>query len=412
MSATHRRALVICPVVPYPPISGGQKRTLRLLEAAERAGALPHLLSSPTPGAGPGAEALRERGWRVELLVEPAPSLAARVRQHTARRPSPYLEDVARRLRDERSDPPAFVQAEHVLSAYYEREHPVRRWALSSHNVDSAMLASVARTRRAPGRTWAGDWNRSLATRSVERRVTARAGAVLCTSEADADYFQALGGRVVLAPNGVDDELFAVPAEVPPGEVVVFAGRLDYPPNAIGLERFLREGWPRLAAERPAASLLVVGAGLEPALARAIARAPRVVAVGVVDDMAAELAAASLAIVPVWQGGGTRHKVLEALAAARPVVGAPLGVSGVGFVDGRHGLVAEEPAGLAAAAAALLGDAQRAAGIGRAGREHARRLTWRRTLAEAEALYARWVEEPDLGLAGPRSTPSSRYSAA
>ncbi|MGC1851482.1 MAG: hypothetical protein WA687_03470, partial [Solirubrobacterales bacterium] len=62
--------IAVCPVLPHPPESGGRKRTLRILEAAERAGLGLHLLTTEVgePGA---AEALRARGWTVEILAEP-----------------------------------------------------------------------------------------------------------------------------------------------------------------------------------------------------------------------------------------------------------------------------------------------------------------------------------------------------
>jgi glycosyltransferase involved in cell wall biosynthesis len=154
-----------------------------------------------------------------------------------------------------------------------------------------------------------------------------------------------------------------------------------------------------------------VGGGLEPRLARLIAAAPRAAAVGVVADISAELAAARLVIAPIWQGGGTRIKVAEALAAARPVVGASLGVAGIGFVDGRHGLVADEPAELADAAVAVLGDAQLASSLARQGRMHARTLVWRRTLARATELYAQWVEEAGSRGREPRRPATSRYTS-
>ena len=79
------------------------------------------------------------------------------------------------------------------------------------------------------------------------------------------------------------------------------------------------------------------------------------------------------------------------------VVGAPLGVSGIGFIDGRHGRVAAEPAGLADAAAALLADTPRALALAGEGRALARAFEGRRALAPAEALYARWVGEAQNG---------------
>src|SRR3954454_10031761 len=113
-------AVIICPVLPYPPTGGAEKRTLRLLEAMERAGVTPHLVSAE----GAGAEGLRERGWHVDVVPEPPHGFRRRARQHAARRPSPYLTGVARRLRDLRAVRPPFVQVEHVMSAYYGAVHP------------------------------------------------------------------------------------------------------------------------------------------------------------------------------------------------------------------------------------------------------------------------------------------------
>lgn len=386
------RALVICPVPPWPPVGGAEKRTLRLLEAMDSAGVVPHLLTTVAPSAA-AAGALRERGWGVDAIPEPVPGPLERARQHLARRPSPYVAGVEARLRELAGTGFAFVQVEHAMAAYYAAHHPARRWVLSMHNVDSEMQRTVARGRRPASPAWLRAHNLAAATATVERRAARAADAVLCVSEADAEHFRRLGARALLVPNGVDEGLFAVAPELPGDERVLFFGRLDYAPNALGLARFLREGWPRLAAARPRASLRVAGAGLGPELARLVEAAPRAQALGLVDDLRAELAASRVAIVPIWHGGGTRLKVLEALAAGRPVVGTPLGVSGVGFENGVHGLLGDTPAELADAAAALLADGDRSARYAAAGRALAERFRWALVTAPAAELYARWAAE-------------------
>lgn len=393
MSGRHQRATVVCPVLPWPPTGGAQKRTLRLLEAMDRAGVTPHVL---TPDASlEAAAALRARGWTVEVAAAPPPSLFARIRQHASRRPSPHLADVERRLRASTAAPPAFVQIEHVMAGYYFDVHPAAPVALSTHNVDSEMLGTIARDRRPLTPAWARDWNRSLAMASTERRTARRADAVLCVSEHDAEHFARLGARTVLVPNGVDDEVFAI-GEPPPGrERVLFFGRLDYPPNDHGLRRFLDEVWPLVAAERPAAHLRVVGAGLGGAASTALAGSQRAEAVGMVPDILEELAGCSTVVVPIWQGGGTRLKVLEALGAGRPIVGTPLGVSGIGVERGIHAFVAEGPRDLAAATARLLGDAPAARRLAANGRALARSYRWSVTTAPAGELYARWAQARD-----------------
>jgi glycosyltransferase involved in cell wall biosynthesis len=375
--------VVVCPLLPEPPVTGGQKRTLRLLEAMARAGLHPHVLTAD-PGAPGAAAALRVRGWAVEVIEEPPPSSADRLRQHAARRPSPFLRRLGARVA-ELGRGAALVQVEHTQSAYYPAPDGVP-WVLSLHNLDSALARSVARQRRPGGRAWLAAVNRAAALRSVERRVLPRADHVLCVSAADADAVRAAGGRPLLAPNGVDDAFFAVPG--PGEERALFFGHFGYAANRIGLERFLRDGWPETLARRPDARLAVAGGGLDDDLRARLAGEPGVEVLGLVDDMPAALARARAVIVPIWEGGGTRLKVLEALAAARPVVATALGASGVGFVDGRHGRLAEAPAELGAALADLLADPARAAALGAAGRALAEPLRWPRALAEAEALYA------------------------
>ena len=393
MSGSRRGATVVCPVLPWPPTGGAQKRTLRLLEAMERAGVTPHVLT-PDATVEAGA-ALRARGWSVEVAAAPPPSLSDRIRQHASRRPSPYLADVARRLRAPATAARSFVQIEHVMAGYYFDAHPSAPVALSTHNVDSEMLETIARDRRPLTVAWARDWNRSRATATTERRTARRADAVLCVSAHDAAHFARLGARTVLAPNGVDDEVFSIDEPRPGREQVLFFGRLDYPPNDHGLRRFLDEVWPLVAAERPAARLRVVGAGLGGAASAALARSQRAEAVGMVPDILEELAGCSVVVVPIWQGGGTRLKVLEALGAGRPIVGTPLGVSGIGVEDGIDAYVAEGSRDFASATTRLLGDAPAARRLAANGRALAEGYRWSVTMAPASELYARWSQTRD-----------------
>ena len=227
--------------------------------------------------------------------------------------------------------------------------------------------------------------------RATERRGVASADSVLCVSPADVAHLSALGSPV-LVTNGVDDELFDVGEEPSGGEDVLFFGEFGYAPNTHGVLRFLEDGWPRLAEARPHARLRLVGRHLSGELARVAAASARVEAVGFVEDIATELARARVVIVPLWQGGGTRLKVLEALAAGRPVVGTPVGVEQIGFEAGRHGHLGRTPSELADATASVLADPAAARALGHEGRRLAERFRWREVTRPAEELYARWLE--------------------
>jgi glycosyltransferase involved in cell wall biosynthesis len=376
---------VVCAVVPYPPESGGVKRTLRLLEALERAGGTPHIV---TPDDRPdGAAALRRRGWVVDVLGDAAPTLASRAGQHIRRLPSPYFPSVAARLQELTAAGCAFVQLEHAQNSYYVDRVGHTPTVVSLHNVDSRMLASVARGERPLTVSWARGWNRAHATQIVEKRILPRATAVLCVSDEDAAAIAPLARRVVVVPNGVDDEPFTIDPALPEGERVLFFGRLDYPPNTLAIERTLEMVWPRVLEQRPEAVLAIAGAGMPEDLQRRVEAAERVELLGFVPDLRAELERARLILVPVWEGGGTRLKVLEGLAAARPLAGTSLGVSGIGFEPGRHGLVEDDPGRLAEAVAELLADAERSLRVAAEGRRLAERFRWRETLRPAEELY-------------------------
>lgn len=379
-------AIVVCPVLPHPPVSGGRKRTLRMLEALERAGGHPHLLTDDASDAA-GAEQLRDRGWTVEVIPEPPPSIPARVAQHAARRPSPLLHGVTARLDALVAGGAAMVQLEHTQSAYHLPQGlPV---VLSLHNLDSSRLLTEARGRRPGTWDWARMHNMARATRAVERRAFPRVTCAVCVSAADAAAAAAAGAHTLVARNGVDDDLFDV-APPPEAPRAAFMGDFGYAPNRRGLSRFLAEGWPACRRALPDATLAIAGPGLTPRTAAGLA-VPGVELHGLVPDVAAFLGAARAVVVPIWEGGGVRLKVLEALAAGRPVVSTALGVDGIGVRDGREGLLSEHPATLGALLAGVLAPGDGAAAMGGRGRALAEPLRWRLALAPLEDAYRGWL---------------------
>ncbi len=142
------------------------------------------------------------------------------------------------------------------------------------------------------------------------------------------------------------------------GTTVLFVGSLWYEPNREGVERFLARAWPRVRAARPEARLLLAGAA--PAADRARwAAHPGVAAPGFVDDLEAAYRDAALAVAPVWCGGGTNIKVLEAFAHGRACVTTRFCAQAFGdvFDPAADLAVADDDAGLARLVDRLLGDA-------------------------------------------------------
>jgi glycosyltransferase involved in cell wall biosynthesis len=129
---------------------------------------------------------------------------------------------------------------------------------------------------------------------------------------------------------------------------------------------FVHEILPRVLAHRPDAVLTIVGADAP----QEIQRLQRlgVVVTGFVPDVRPYLARAGAVIAPLRMGGGTRIKILEAMAMGKAVITTSVGCEGIDVIDGEHVLVADEPAAFADAVRRVLDDASLASCLGRAGR--------------------------------------------
>jgi glycosyltransferase involved in cell wall biosynthesis len=385
------RAVVACPSLPVPPISGGRKRALRLIEAIDRAGAQPHVLA--LAGTDDQVMEMRALGWEAEVHPHELSRLQPlkRLRQDLRGEPEPHHPALAARI-NELSRGAAIVQLEEAWLEQYTAgvpEGPLR--VASPHNADAEMLGTFADA--AAGREALRLRIRSGRMKRTERRAVRAADLTITVSEHDDDYFRRLGARkTVLVPNGVDDELFAIPATSGEPGRVLFFGAYHWAPNLDGLTRFLREGWAQVPAGHPGAHLRVVGSGPLEEIRRAADGLVAVDVAGLVDDIAAEIAAAQVVVVPVWTGGGTRIKVLEAMAAARPIVGTSVGVERIGFRDGDHGLLRDTPSELAAGVIDLLKAPERAVALGEAARDQVRDFGWTALAVPLEAHYRAAVE--------------------
>lgn len=220
----------------------------------------------------------------------------------------------------------------------------------------------------------------------IEAALLAGHGRVLLQTEADLAAMRSLVGegtarRCVLVPNGVREDLFTL-APAPGSQQVLFVAELsgEYGPLTAWL---CSEVWPRVHAAHPAARLQLIGRNAAPGLRAAMAAAPGVAHLDHAPDLAAAYAASAVVWSPVFKGFGLINKSLEAMAAARPVVGGRAAFNGIGgFVPGKHGLVLErlDAAALADATLALLAAPERGATIGQAARELVRgAFSWPRS---------------------------------
>ncbi len=219
------------------------------------------------------------------------------------------------------------------------------------------------------------------ASRSVAR--------VVAVSEEERRYFEELApGKVDVVPNGVDCESILPRSGVPAEPRLLFVGSMDYSANVDAVEHLIDDVLPKL--RRTDVTVEIVGSNPRAAVRRAAERSPlRVEVLGHVPSTEPHFAAARMLVVPLRFGGGTRLKILEALARGVPVVSTPLGCEGLGLVHERDVAVAEGPVELAAAVDRLLSDDELCLSLSREGRKTVeQRYDWRRLGERFERVVA------------------------
>ncbi|CAH2601477.1 Glycosyltransferase family 4 protein [Rhodovastum atsumiense] len=225
------------------------------------------------------------------------------------------------------------VQIEHSY-AFEPFDAPLRRrgvpFLLNEHNVESQVVHE--QYRRLPS------WLRPLArldaarARIWERQVLRRAACVIACSETDRDAFAAVGAHAVLLPHGIDLAPFATVRRDASARRVVFLGNYEYAPNVDAVHWLCEAIMPELWRTEPQARLAVYGHAMPQEWRRRWADA-RLEFHGYAASVAEVHAASSVFVAPLRSGGGSKLKVLEAMASAMPIVATREALTGLALRD-------------------------------------------------------------------------------
>lgn len=237
---------------------------------------------------------------------------------------------------------------------------------------DIEHVASVRRLLRDPG--WPAERLLLLqapALMFAEIQAMRLAAATFVCSEEDRRYLARLThrARVQTVPNSVT---FPTLGDTDASEpLVLFVGAMGYRPNAQAADSLVQKIWPAVRARVPGARLVVVGPGREHTASYHSAD-ESVTFSGFVADLHSWYRRARVVCCPIYHGGGTRVKIIEAAAHAKAIVSTRMGAEGLNFEDGREIILRDAPAELADACVRLLGDPNAAAQLGRAALQKAR----------------------------------------
>jgi glycosyltransferase involved in cell wall biosynthesis len=205
----------------------------------------------------------------------------------------------------------------------------------------------------------------------AEIRAMRLADATLVCSETDRRYLAGLARRahVHTVPNSV---IFPTVHDTDTSEpLVAFVGAMSHLPNAQAAKSLVREIWPRIRTQVPAARLAIIGRGSHTDLYPWVDES--VTFPGFVEDLQPWYRRARVVCCPIYHGAGTRLKIIEAAAHAKAIVSTRLGVEGLDFEDEREIILRDAPAEIAAACVRLLNDSDAAVRLGHAALEKARR---------------------------------------
>jgi glycosyltransferase involved in cell wall biosynthesis len=379
------RLLWLSHVLPYPPVSGALQRAHHLLAAAAARHEVTLLSFAQRRLLGTDAAVAAARGALAALCREvvvhedPGEASAAAFLARVARAglsASPFAAhrfasaafaaDLRRLAARTAVD---LVHVDYIGLAPYLAEVPGLPFALDHHNVESHLMARRAGLERNPLRRLYLSQEAAKIAR-LERRWAPRAAANLVCSALDAERLRgaAPGARTVVCPNGTDPAYFRRGGTPPEPGHLLFVGGLTWQPNLSAVRWFLREVWPGLVRARPQLVFTVVGAEPPADLRRAAGRDPRVRLTGHVPDVRPYLERAEVFVCPILDGGGTRLKVLDALAMGTPIVSTTLGCEGLDLEPERHFLAGDTPEAFAAQTARLLEDPGLRARLGEGGR--------------------------------------------
>ena len=392
------KILFLSPTVPFPLTDGGRIRVFNLLKQIAQKSEVTLLALETQPTDAEGVSKLQQLGIQVHLVSNaptlPRLSFSTLANAFFKRQPITVA----------RYDLPAYRQQFKALIAtdtfdliHYEMFHTAQfrtetdlPGVLSQQNVDSAIWRRLCGETVNPFYKFAY-WTQQLAFQRYERVLSPKFDAVTCTSDIDAAVFQRHCAEDVIEiiPNGVDVAHYQPDFSAEAPAHLIYIGSMDWYPNEDAVSFFADEVLPQIHTEVPEVKFSIVG-GNPSARVQKLAEKEGIVVTGRVPEIKPYFAEATVFVVPLRIGSGTRLKILEALAMGKAIVSTSVGAEGLDLKDGEEIFIADEPTVFAEAVTRLLKDPPLRRRIGESGRARVEQdYDWRSISEKLHQLYTK-----------------------
>ncbi|WP_431685877.1 glycosyltransferase family 4 protein [Hahella sp. NBU794] len=289
---------------------------------------------------------------------------------------SPYIEywlksdELLARLKDiGGNDSYDLVHCDTIGVARYAKEVLLAKKILNHHNIESHMQYRRAKGEKNILKKLYFYFD-AMKIYSLEKRYCHEFDLNIVCSDLDAERLvDKLHVDTHVVPNGVDTDYFSSSFnEREVDDSLIFAGGMTWYPNFQAMEFFIKEVWPLLKQRRPTINITIVGRGGDK-LRPLVGAEAAIKITGFVDDVRPYIERASVYVCPIFVGGGTKLKVLDALSMSKAMVAHPIACEGIDVEQDKNVVLAETPEAMADKILYLLDKPSLRIDLGRAGRE-------------------------------------------
>jgi polysaccharide biosynthesis protein PslH len=282
-----------------------------------------------------------------------------------AHRSKPMEQSIDRLLKEERFD---LIHYDTLALSRFNDKGLEMPKVVTHHNIESTLMRRRAQVEK----NILAKYYLSLQAERLlnfEKTESGKFGVNIVMSDKDGEDLRKINRNVDIevVPNGVDTTYFT-PGQAEETTSVIYTGGMNMFANKDAVLHFLEDIWPSIKARKPDVRFYAIGQDPPAELIRISKEDPHVIVTGYVDDVRPFVREAAVYVVPLRVGGGTRLKILDAMAMGKAVVSTSIGCEGLNVANSNNILISDNPTDFSAKTIALLEKPEERGALGRAAR--------------------------------------------